>query len=90
MYTIKQLRKEKLWIRCTSIEQGRILGKYYYSKDNGKSNIWQNHDFNGMSEFIVYIGNEDNHPGGWNSINSNYKPDLEFSEIIFNSTYEIY
>lgn len=65
--TIKQIREKNFstWVKCSSIEQGQQLGKFYYKDDKGHT--WENFDFNNHSPFYCYIAHEGGGRGGWNA-----------------------
>ena len=89
-YTIKELQEKSLrtLIHCTP-EQAKKLGKYYFYKDEKKSinlEIWQAYNcFQAYKRLVVFIGycSKYKHTGGWNNINHDYKPDIEFEQVIF-------
>lgn len=67
-YTIKQLMesKDSIYVKCTSPDQGSVIGQYYYSDKPGYSDVWSDFDFEGYKEFYCYPAYGDKYSGGWN------------------------
>lgn len=80
--TIEEImaRPDYTWIRCTTVEQGRKIGEYYYS--NGKR-TWEDFNFNGLKEFYCYSHCKNHYCGGWNPRIYNSNPVVDFNDVIF-------
>lgn len=91
MYTVKQIQesRDRIWVRCHSLEQARKIGLYYRKKGIA----WQNFDFKNKFPLIAYMSHKGEERGGWNPDGQNGgELVIEFDEINFRSSinYEIY
>lgn len=84
-YTIKQLMESKdpIYVKCTSPDQGSLIGQYYYSDKPGYSGVWRDFDFRGHKEFYCYTTRPGISCGGWNPYIYENSKWIEFYQVDF-------